>query len=232
MFKVKMKPPQAAGDSGGGGSKILKMAKRSSKLVCLLSLLVVLASLEVTEGASVSVGGILGWLYSLESTFHKKTMLFYKFFGRNLSPDEVGKGSLCDMSDPNKIKNCAIPQSGRLYGNPNIPVGGGGNGDGGSSFETVPAHCLEDPDADGCDMLERAREMERALNAMNGLRTLEISGGKLPGMASQTRQGDGNDEDGGTKSPTSYVTENPTGSQATNSPTKDWCYGYVQTTNT
>lgn len=234
-----LKPPHAAEDSTSGGDggvlrKSFKAAKKGlslRKVVCICVLLG-LASMNVVDGSSTTFSaGILQWFKNFEHAVSKKTAIFYRFFGNNLDPEDVGKGSLCDYGDPSKVKFCKDPPSPKLYGNPNIPVGGGSggkkSGSGGSSFEMVPAHCLEDPDADGCHMLEKAREMERALNAMNGLRNLNgVSG--IPSLNSgyQFGQKDKDKDKGGDKTK-SFVTEMPTASQATNSPTKDWCYGYV-----
>ena len=99
--------------------------------------------------------GVLGFLRSLESTIEKKTIWFYRHFGRNVDPSKIDHVRLCNYGDDSNSKFCSpahnpvVPSQ-----NPNLPKGVSVKNNplskqNRSSFTSIPFKCLEDPLYDG-----------------------------------------------------------------------------------
>lgn len=186
--------------------------------------------------------GVLGFLRSLESTVEKKTIWFYRHFGRNVDPSKIDHVRLCDYGDDSNSKFCSPAHNPVVpYQNPNLPKGVSVKNNplskqNRSSFTSIPVKCLEDPDTEGC----------RDLRTLGGIDDI-----KLPGIGSTVdTNGSGvdssngfvklNEEDettGVDETPTlspndvTFVTDEPTistppiGAIASDAPTKFICYG-------
>ena len=50
--------------------------------------------------------GILGFLRSMEITIEKKTVWFYRHFGKTVDPEKIDQASRCDYADPDTMKFC------------------------------------------------------------------------------------------------------------------------------
>jgi len=189
-------------------SKMVKAVKPKLLGRNVLLVVVLLCSVSYRAKADLS-GGVLSFLRGLEEAVEQRTLWFYRFFGSNLHASKWNLAKDCDYDDPNKIQFCPPAVNPVMYANPNLP-GGGGSG------KSIPSKCLEDPDDPDCGDLRQLLTNE-GFPGMNSLAFNPFAtgaGDKFGG--------------GGAPTTTSFVSDYPVESQATQGPTKDWCYGNMK----